>query len=140
MTETLQRSRGLEQQFLLSVSHDLRTPLTSIQGYAEAIADGTVADTARAGAVIVAEARRLDRLVRDLLELARLDARTFSFDIRPVDITEVVAGCLDGFGPEAGEAAVTLRTDMAGLDPEPAPSSPTPTAWPRWWPTWWPTP
>jgi two-component system sensor histidine kinase BaeS len=117
MTETLQRSRGLEQQFLLSVSHDLRTPLTSIQGYAEAIADGTAADTARAGEVIVAEARKLDRLVRDLLELARLDARTFSFDIRPVDITEVVAGCLDGFGPEAGDAAVTLRTDTAALGP-----------------------
>ena len=40
MADTLERSRGLEQQFLLSVSHDLRTPLTNIRGYAEAIADG----------------------------------------------------------------------------------------------------
>ena len=44
MADSLARSRGLEQQFLLSVSHDLRTPLTSIQGYAEAIADGAVPD------------------------------------------------------------------------------------------------
>jgi two-component system sensor histidine kinase BaeS len=109
MTAALQRSRGLEQQFLLSVSHDLRTPLTSIQGYAEAIADGTADDPVRAGEVILAEARRLDRLVRDLLELARLDARTFSFHIGPVDIAEVIAGCLDGFAPEARDAAVTLR-------------------------------
>ena len=41
MAGALERSKGLEQQFLLSVSHDLRTPLTSIRGYAEAIADGT---------------------------------------------------------------------------------------------------
>ena len=67
-------ARGLEQQFLLSVSHDLRTPLTSIQGYAEAIADGTAPDPAAAGGVILRESRRLNRLVRDLLDLARLDA------------------------------------------------------------------
>ncbi len=45
MAATLERSKGLEQQFLLSVSHDLRTPLTSIRGYAEAIADGTAPDS-----------------------------------------------------------------------------------------------
>ena len=47
MAGTLERSRGLEQQFLLSVSHDLRTPLTSIRGYAEAVADGTAPDSRR---------------------------------------------------------------------------------------------
>ncbi len=117
MTAALRRSRGLEQQFLLSVSHDLRTPLTSIQGYAEAIADGTVENPTRAGEVILAEARRLDRLVRDLLELARLDARTFSFAMTTVDVTEVVAGCLDGFAPEARDAEVVLRSDMGALAP-----------------------
>ncbi len=45
MAESLERSRTLEQQFLLSVSHDLRTPLTSIRGYAEAISDGTRSPT-----------------------------------------------------------------------------------------------
>lgn len=113
MTAALQRSRGLEQQFLLSVSHDLRTPLTSIQGYAEAIADGTLDEPGRAAEVILAESRRLDRLVRDLLELARLDARTFSFHPAPIDVGEVVAGCVDGFGPEAVEASVALRLDLA---------------------------
>lgn len=121
MSTALQRSRGLEQQFLLSVSHDLRTPLTSIQGYAEAVADGTVDDPSRAGEVIVAEARRLDRLVRDLLELARLDARTFSFALRPTDLGEVVAGCIDGFEPEAREAGLGLRLDAASSAAEPAP-------------------
>ena len=69
MAAELQRSRDLEQQFLLSVSHDLRTPLTSIRGYAEAISDHTSADPAWAAGVIETEARRLDRLVQDLLDL-----------------------------------------------------------------------
>jgi two-component system sensor histidine kinase BaeS len=65
MAEGLERSRGLEQQFLLSVSHDLRTPLTSIRGYAEAIGDGRVEPVPAAG-VILSEAQRLERLVADL--------------------------------------------------------------------------
>src|SRR5262249_28877560 len=73
MGEELQDARGHERAFLLSVSHDLRTPLTSIRGYAQAIADGTVADEdskLHAAEVISAESRRLQRLVADLLDLA----------------------------------------------------------------------
>jgi two-component system OmpR family sensor kinase len=109
MAAALERSRGLEQQFLLSVSHDLRTPLTSIQGYAEALADGTAADAPLAGSVILAESRRLDRLVRDLLGLASLDARRFSLEATAVDLHDLVEACVEGFGPEADAAAVTLE-------------------------------
>jgi two-component system OmpR family sensor kinase len=63
MAGNLERLRGSERQFLMSVSHDLRTPLTSIRGFAEALADGTATDAARAADVIAAEARRLERLV-----------------------------------------------------------------------------
>ncbi|MEU8612794.1 HAMP domain-containing sensor histidine kinase, partial [Actinoplanes sp. NPDC048791] len=72
----LQISEGREREFLLSVSHELRTPLSTIRGYAEALADGVVAadDAARAGQTMVAEADRLDRLISDLLVLARLEA------------------------------------------------------------------
>src|SRR5207249_6964710 len=97
MAANLARSRRLERQFLLSVSHDLRTPLTSIQGFAEAIADGAATDTRRAAEVIAAEARRLERLVRDLLDLAKLDARRFSLDVHRVDAAEVVAHTAEGF-------------------------------------------
>jgi two-component system sensor histidine kinase BaeS len=67
MAAGLERARLLDQQFLLSISHDLRTPLTSIRGYAEAITDGAAPDAAAAAAVIAAEAERLDRMVADLL-------------------------------------------------------------------------
>jgi signal transduction histidine kinase len=113
MAGALERSRGLDQQFLLSVSHDLRTPLTSIRGYAEALADGTTVDAARAGAVILSESRRLDRLVRDLLELGRLDARLFSLEPVAVELDELVAACVEGFGPESEAAGVSVEVQAS---------------------------
>src|SRR5207248_5606518 len=113
MAATLARSRGLERQFLMSVSHDLRTPLTSIRGFAEAIADGAATDDRRAAEVITAESRRLERLVGDLLDLAKLDAKRFSLDLRPVDLADVVAATADGFRPAADGYGLALEVDTA---------------------------
>ena len=110
----LERSRGLERQFLLSVSHDLRTPLTSIRGFAEALSEGRATDPASAATIIAAEARRLERLVGDLLELAKLDARRFSLDIRGVDVAEVVSDTAEGFRPAADRAGVALTLETWG--------------------------
>lgn len=112
MARTLQRSRGLEQQFLLSVSHDLRTPLTSIQGYAEAVADGTAPDARAAAGVILTEARRLDRLVQDLLELARLESRQFRLEVVPVDLAAGARRGVEGFRPEAEAAGLAVVVDV----------------------------
>jgi two-component system sensor histidine kinase BaeS len=103
MADSLQRAQSQQRQFLLSVSHDLRTPLTSIRGYADAIADGATDDIDGAVAVIRAEAARLERLVQDLLDLARLDARRFSFDLAPVDVASAVDAVVGTFQP--GRAA-----------------------------------
>jgi two-component system sensor histidine kinase BaeS len=108
MAENLERSRGLERQFLLSVSHDLRTPLTSIRGYAEAITDGTADDARAAAGVILGESRRLERLVRDLLDLAMLDARRFSLHPVHLDAAELAAQSAGGFRPHADEAGVAV--------------------------------
>jgi two-component system sensor histidine kinase BaeS len=124
MAAQLAYSRGLERQFLLSVSHDLRTPLTSIRGYAEAIADGTAPDPADAARVISGESQRLSRLVGDLLDLARLDAHEFSFDLRPVPVVEVVTETAEGMRPAAEEAGVALTVrepphpSVAVVDPD----------------------
>lgn len=115
MAASLQRARQLERQFLLSISHDLRTPLTSIRGYAEAIADGAAEDVGRAAAVISSESGRLERLVRDLLDLAKLDARQFSLELRRVDVAEVVAETADGFAPAAARLGLSLT--VAGGPP-----------------------
>lgn len=109
MAATLERSRRLEQHFLMSVSHDLRTPLTSIRGYSEAIADGTAPDPREAAAVILAESQRLERLVKDLLDLARLEARQFTLEIASIDVAELARRAVDGFGREATDAAVAIE-------------------------------
>ncbi len=111
MAEALERSRGLERQFLLSVSHDLRTPLTSIRGYAEAISDGTATDTRSAAEVILNESRRLERLVSDLLDLAKLDANRFSLQPRPVDAAEELTELAAGFTPDAARAGLELTLE-----------------------------
>jgi signal transduction histidine kinase len=107
MAETLERSRTLEQQFLLSISHDLRTPLTSIRGYAEALADGA-GDPQRAAAVIRSEARRLERLVADLLDLAKFQASNFSLHLEPVDLGQLAEVAVQGFEPDADERGITI--------------------------------
>jgi signal transduction histidine kinase len=124
MADSLQRSRGLEQQFLLSVSHDLRTPLTSIQGYAEAIADGAVPDDRAAAGIILTESRRLERLVRDLLHLAKLESSQFSLHVRAIDLGEVADDSADGFRREVEGADLRLLVDRpagsvgASADPD----------------------
>ncbi|HEV2369923.1 MAG TPA: HAMP domain-containing sensor histidine kinase, partial [Acidimicrobiales bacterium] len=123
MTESLARAKGLERQFLMSVSHDLRTPLTSIRGWAEAITDGAT-DDVRAANIIGAEAQRLQRLVQDLLDLAKLDARSFSVMVRPADVVAPVRAAVESLRPAADEAGLRLDVDVpeapvsARVDPD----------------------
>lgn len=112
MAASLESAQGMERDFLLSVSHDLRTPLTSIGGWGEALADGTAPDPAEAGATIVSEAGRLDRLVRDLLDLARLRARSFELATGPVDLRDVAAGTAEGLRPDLEDADLLVRVDV----------------------------
>jgi two-component system, OmpR family, sensor kinase len=126
LNSALATSEGREREFLLSVSHELRTPLTSVRGYAEALADGVVPeqDVARTGAVMLGQAQQLERLVADLLDLARLRAQNFRLDLADVDLAELVrqAGAVwrDRCQPEGVELMVEVppvpllvRTDPA---------------------------
>jgi two-component system sensor histidine kinase BaeS len=120
MASDLDVARGHERAFLLSVSHDLRTPLTSIRGYAEAIADGTVEGKdarIRAADVISSESRRLERLVADLLDLARLDAHQFSLHPTPVELRAVVQDAVEAFEPAAAEIGVALEVEPGDAVP-----------------------
>jgi signal transduction histidine kinase len=113
MARSLQDSRVRERHLLLSVSHDLRTPLTSIRGFAEAIMDGAIDDSGRAAEVIIAESRRLERLVGDLLDLTKLEAGQLSMHIRPTDVGEVVSTTVEGFRPVAAKSRIELSAETS---------------------------
>jgi signal transduction histidine kinase len=112
MAASLQQSGQAERDFLLSVSHDLRTPLTSIRGWSEALADGAAPDHAAAGATIGEAAARLERLVGDLLDLARLRARAFRLDVGPVDLADVAAGTAEALRPELEDLGLEVAVDV----------------------------
>ncbi len=116
MAQSLEDGRARERHLLLAVSHDLRTPLTSIRGFAEAIQDGAIEDDGQAAGVIIAEARRLERLVGDLLDLTKLEARQMSISMRPTDAAEVVTTTAEGFLPAAAKAGlqIVLRVPSGG--------------------------
>ncbi len=96
MASQLSEAREHERLFLMRVSHELRTPLTAIQGHVSALSDGiaeTAEEQADAYAVIASESSRLERLIRDLLDLAKLEARRFTLERAAVDVAEVVRQC-----------------------------------------------
>jgi signal transduction histidine kinase len=129
MAQSLEDGRARERHLLLSVSHDLRTPLTSIRGFAEAIKDGAIADSGQAADVIIAESTRLERLVGDLLDLTKLESRQMSISLRPTDAAEVVSTTAEGFRPAAARRGLDIALRLPGHDgagwPDVAPA-PTP--------------
>jgi signal transduction histidine kinase len=114
MAQSLEDGRARERHLLLSVSHDLRTPLTSIRGFAEAIHDGAIEDSTHAADVIIAESRRLERLVGDLLDLTKLEARQMSIALRPTDVAEVVTTTAEGFRPAAARSGLAIVAGPSG--------------------------
>lgn len=118
-------SEDRQREFLLSVSHELRTPLTAVKGYAEALSDGVISgeDVPRTGATVAAEAARLDRLVSDLLDLARLGAVDFHVSPVDVDLVDVAEDAGEVWRDRAGPEEVRVVVErpagpvMARTDP-----------------------
>jgi two-component system sensor histidine kinase BaeS len=121
MAEQLARARDAERSFLLSVSHELKTPLTAIRGYSEALGEGAVAAD-EAAATIRQEARRLERLVRDLLDLARMNRSEFAVHRQPIDLGEIAREAAQRYEQEARAYGVVLEADAAA--PAPAEGDP----------------
>ncbi|OIQ85765.1 alkaline phosphatase synthesis sensor protein PhoR [mine drainage metagenome] len=116
LADALQHSEDRQRRFLLSVSHELRTPLTAVRGFAESIADGVVTgdDAGQAGRVILAESQRLEGLVRDLLDLARLGADDFRLDLDVVDLDTLLGHAETVWRTRAAERGVELRVERPG--------------------------
>jgi signal transduction histidine kinase len=112
MASQLARAREAERAVLMSVSHELRTPLTAIRGYAEGIEDGTI-DPEPAAQVVGREAGRLERLVQDLLALARLEQGVLEIHTEPVDLAAVARDVERRLLPQAQTGGVTLGVETS---------------------------
>ena len=114
MIQRTQASQMSQRDFVANVSHELKTPLTSVQGFAQAILDGTAdSDESRqqAAQVIYNEAGRMHRMVLDLLDLARLDAGTADITLSPVNISALLNAVVEKFTPQSQRAGVTVTVD-----------------------------
>jgi two-component system sensor histidine kinase BaeS len=118
LSAALAVSEGRQREFLMTVSHELRTPLTAIRGYGEALADGVIPpeDDAKTGATIATEAQRLDRLVVDLLDLARMGAVDFHVDPVEVDLQDVLREAGEVWASRCAREQVVL-VEEAVADP-----------------------
>ncbi len=115
LSDALRLSEERQRQFLLSISHELRTPLTAIRGYAEALADGTIAPESviGVGRTLESESQRLDHLVSDLLDLARLQADRFRLDLADVDLSELMRQAATVWRDRCTAEGVLVREEIA---------------------------
>ena len=117
MAHKLRESDEHERNFLMRISHELRTPLTAIQGHVQLIADGLLEDPDEQQAsldVVLAEADRLQRLIGDLLDLAKLEARRFSLNREHVDLDALCTHAAHARGADARKASVELHAHSFG--------------------------
>ena len=117
MTARLAESEQLSRNFLMSVSHELRTPLTAIRGHVAALRDGVLDDEAsqqRSLEVVSEEASRLERLVGDVLDLAKLDARRFALLREEVDMRALCERAYATFAEEARARGIEYDLELDG--------------------------
>ena len=116
MAAQLAEAEELERNFLMTVSHELRTPLTAIRGHVEALREGVVTDEELRIAsltVIAAEAERLERLVGDVLDLAKLGARRFTLLREEVEMERLVERAYAAFSEEARRRGIDYRRTVS---------------------------
>jgi two-component system OmpR family sensor kinase len=117
MAREVEASRQAQRDFVANVSHDLKTPLTSVQGFSQAILDGTAASEdsrLRAAQVIHEEADRMTHLVDDLLDLARIEAGQVVMAREPVALPFLLRDCAEKMALRAQQADVRLEVHSAG--------------------------
>ena len=115
MAVRVAESEALTRNFLMSVSHELRTPLTAIRGHVAALREGVVEGEEaqeRSLEVIAEEGQRLERLVGDVLDLAKLDARRFALLREEVDMRALCERAYDTFAEEARARDIDYELEL----------------------------
>ena len=118
MATQLEQVESMRRQLIGDVTHELRTPLTSIKGYMEGLVDGVLSSTPETFDQIHREADRLSRLVDDLQELSRVEAKAYSLDIHPMTVSNLVQTTVKRLAPQARDKHIILHPNLpADLPP-----------------------
>ncbi|HEX6761528.1 MAG TPA: HAMP domain-containing sensor histidine kinase [Gaiellaceae bacterium] len=115
MAQRLAEVEAMERNFLMSVSHELRTPLTAIRGHVAALREGVVEDPdleQQSLETVEREAQRLERLVGDILDLAKLDTHRFAVTQEEVDMGELLTQAYERYRDEAQRRSIDYRCEM----------------------------
>ncbi len=116
MAEELKEYNAAQKKFLQNASHELKTPLMSIQGYAEGIKDGVFEDEGKALDVIIEESTRLKVLVEDLIFLSKLETMQDFYEFRIQNLNDVVSGSVEKIRGLAVKNAISIRSGGSGGD------------------------
>ncbi len=119
MAREIEQIQRRERDVLANISHDLKTPLTSIQGFAGALIDGTCPpeEYPTAARIIYDESERMNHLVGDVLQLSRLEAGELILSLGPVDLHELLTQSARRFAGTAEQAGVLLRVETPADGP-----------------------
>ncbi|HET9783014.1 MAG TPA: HAMP domain-containing sensor histidine kinase [Candidatus Dormibacteraeota bacterium] len=115
MAEAVERARKVQRDFLANVSHELKTPLTSLIGFSQALVDGSLlsdAERTRAATIVHEESERVLRMAQELLDLARVEAGTVSLHITAVDLGGQLEQELEMVRPRAGVRKLALKLNV----------------------------
>lgn len=112
MAEKLDQVEFMRRRLIGDVSHELRTPLTAIQGSMEGLIDGILPANDETFQQIHAEADRLNRLVDDLQELSRVEARAYELDLRPLDVSALIKTVTKRLVPRFESKRITLNLEL----------------------------
>ncbi len=114
MVETLENLEKMRRDFIANISHELRTPMTTINGFIEGILDGTISEEKQKEYLVVVkdEVKRLQRLVSDMLDIARMEAGETKVNISVFDICEVVRLSVIHLQKEIEEKDIKFRANF----------------------------
>jgi two-component system, OmpR family, phosphate regulon sensor histidine kinase PhoR len=117
----LRKLERIRRDFVANVSHEFRTPLTAIQGFAETLIGGAIDDPQNRGrflAIILEHSRRLARLTEDLLRLSQMDAEQLELEIRAVSVAQLIESCYETAQRRAAEKGLSLSLNVPSQLPD----------------------